>query len=842
MLMAAGNCHGVDRDSRSARDGGGQHVSDSANHRVRKITPGGTISYFAGNGTDASGADDLAATASSIKQPQGLAFSNGSLYIADSVAHKIRKVAPDGMITTWAGTGVDGYAAGDTLAAQAKVNYPMGVGFDAAGNGYIADTGNHYVRKVDTTGHISTIAGNGTSALDGTGDGGPAISAPVNESNVVADGAGQLFIPDGSVRVRKIDLAGKITTVAGSDFGYSGDGGPAQTAKMHHPYDVAIDGGGNVIINDSYNQRIRRVEGIAIPRAPLAVTAVPGNGSATVSWTPFPTVGGNSVLGYTVIANPGAITKQLPGKDTLTTSFTGLANGTAYTFTVKPLVQQPPMSGIGTTSAAVTPSVGPCSPTDVTPIPGGSSVTITFSLPATCIATAVDVTVVGGGVGPGSPAEDGAPSAAPGQSCTWTTGPRNCTIEGLTNGTAYSFSATATSATGTSAPTPPTVPVTPKAGAFFHPMPPNRILDSRTANGGWNSLPIGAGNPNVRGLQVTGAGVPANASAVVMNVTATGATAGSFLTLFPNGQPTPTASNLNFGAGQTIPNLVTVKVGDGGFVNVFNAAGTTHVVADVVGYYDDGTGSGDRFNELPPTRILDSRGTNGGWNSKPLAAGAANVKDLKVTGGNVPADATAVIMNVTATGGSAGSFLTAYPTGTTVPTASNPNFAAGETIPNLTTVKVGTGGNVRFFNAVGSVHVIADVVGYYSASTGNRFHALAPIRALDSRSPMSSWAAPLAAGNGNVKALPIAAGSNVPGNVAATVMNVTATGGSANSFITVFPNGTSVPTSSNLNFAGGQTIPNLVVVKVGGGGQAAFFNAVGSVHVVADVVGYFSPN
>jgi hypothetical protein len=355
-------------------------------------------------------------------------------------------------------------------------------------------------------------------------------------------------------------------------------------------------------------------------------------------------------------------------------------------------------------------------------------------------------------------------------------------------------------------------------GESFHPMAPVRILDSRTAVGGW-SAQLAAGTP--RTLAVAGvAGVPADAGSAVLNVTATNPTANTFVTVYPAGAAPPTASTLNVAANQTIANLVTAKIGQGGRVAVANAVGQADVVVDLVGYYDEL--AGDRFTAVAPTRLLDSRGSTGGWGS-PLPAGAP--RDVVVAGAaGVPATAHAVVANVTATAGSHNSFLTVWPSGAAAPNASNVNFAAHQTIPNLVTVAIGANGRIRVANAVGAVDVVIDVVGYYDPTTGDRFHPLAPTRVLDSRGPVGGWGGRLAAGA--PRSLVVTGRAGVPTGATAIVANTTVTGSSANSFLTVHPAGGAVPNASNLNFGVGETIANLAV-KVGAGGQVGF-DGVGS--------------
>lgn len=375
-------------------------------------------------------------------------------------------------------------------------------------------------------------------------------------------------------------------------------------------------------------------------------------------------------------------------------------------------------------------------------------------------------------------------------------------------------------------------------GSRFHSVAPQRVLDSRNGTGNWAG-PLQAGVP--QSVTVTGGEVPATAKAVILNVTVTDASAVSFVTAYASGSPVPWASNLNFSAGQTIANLVTVRVGSDGRVAFVNAVGSVNVVADLVGWFDDGSVPGDLFNGLTPTRLLDSRSAIGDWNA-PLAAGDSGVRDLQVTGGPanvVPASATSVVLNLTVTNATDASFVQVWPRGLPRPTSSNLNFDAGQTIPNLVTTRLGPDGKVSIFNASGSVDVIVDVVGYFDPSPGgSRFHPLNSARVLDDRfgiGLLGPWT------QGQTRSLAVAGASAVPVGSTAVVMNTTVTGASTGSLLTVFPDGVEQPKSSNLNFGPHQTIPNLVVVPLGGNGTLAIYNHLGSVDVIGDVVGYFAP-
>jgi len=249
----------------------------------------------------------------------------------------------------------------------------------------------------------------------------------------------------------------------------------------------------------------------------------------------------------------------------------------------------------------------------------------------------------------------------------------------------------------------------PQVGAGYHALTSARILDSRIGQG--LSGPLGPGQ--TADLQVTGqGGVPvAGVSAVVLNVTVTQPTDAGWITVWPAGVAMPTASNLNFSPGQTVPNLVTVKVGAGGRVSLFNSSGSTQLIADVVGWYDDGTQNDARLHVVTPARILDSRIGQG--LAGPLGPG--QTADLQVTGqGGVPVSGvSAVVLNVTVTDPAAAGYLTVWPAGVAMPTASNLNFSPGQTVPNLVVVKVGAGGMVSLFNSGGSTQLVADVVGWF---------------------------------------------------------------------------------------------------------------------------------
>ena len=251
---------------------GNIYFADSLNNRIRKIA-GGNMSTVAGNGGFSSSGDGGPATSAQLNTPTDVAVDNvGNLYIADTLNHTIRKVSTNGTISTYAGNSVPGNGGDGGAPTAAQLDAPEGVAVDPAGNLYIADTQNHKVRKI-SGGVISTFAGSGTAGF--SGDGGSATAAALNEPFAVAvDAPGNVYIAEfGNNRVRKVDTKGIITTIAGTGVaGYSGDGGPAANALLNGPQGVAVDSTGNVYIADTANNRIR----IVTPGGTIGTVA--GNG------------------------------------------------------------------------------------------------------------------------------------------------------------------------------------------------------------------------------------------------------------------------------------------------------------------------------------------------------------------------------------------------------------------------------------------------------------------------------------------------------------------------------------------------------------------------------------
>jgi uncharacterized protein (TIGR03437 family) len=241
---------------------GNLYIADSGNRRVRKVTSAGIISTIAGTGVQGFSGDGGPATSALLNTPASVLFSGGNLYISDSSNQRIRRVSSDGTITTIAGNGVTGFSGDGGPATGAALAFPLGMAMDSLGNLYFADGNNNRVRRISPAGVITTVAGNGVGHF--AGDQGAAISASLDvPEDVALDGAGNLFIADaGNNRVRKVDNSGIISTLAGvGDNGFSGDGGPASQAMLDFPWGLTTDATGSVYIADRVNNRVRVVSG-----------------------------------------------------------------------------------------------------------------------------------------------------------------------------------------------------------------------------------------------------------------------------------------------------------------------------------------------------------------------------------------------------------------------------------------------------------------------------------------------------------------------------------------------------------------------------------------------------
>lgn len=778
---------------------GSLFVTENAGHRVRKIDLTGTITTVAGGGNPTDGLGDGGpAVAANLSHPAGIVVGpDGALYVSDTWHKRLRRIS-EGVITTVAGNGLTSTGGDGGPASKAQLSSPEGIVRDAVGNTYVAETGADRVRKIDAVGQISTLAGNGPAGAPSYGDGGAASLSTLSDPQSVAVHAnGNVFIADSAhARVRRVDANGIITTVAGGGTGALSEGGSATAVELGSVAGVATDAAGNVYLSDRKSRRILKV-------------TLRGTISTFAGGGPAPNVGGDGgpatsatlELGYGVTLAFDA-TGQLYISDTMGNS-----------------VRKVDLSGIITTVP-----VNVLHPGGVASDAKGSVYVTSGSKRQVIKLDAAGHTSLVAGTGLDFTAlGDGGPAVA-----------------SRLDLNSYDSSGLAFDAAGNLfvADTGNNRIRRIEAGTFeggFHAVNPIRLHDTRrlSAVGPGATLPV----------QVGGRGIPDwGVASVVLNVTVTEPSTGGFLTAFPTGAHRPGTSNLNFAAGQTVANMVITKMGDGGQVSMYNNAGTTHVVVDLVGWYSDVTGPpGGHYNTLAPQRILDTRGGIGGI-STPVGPRSGIAVTVAGVGGVPAKGVSAVVLNLTATQPSVGGFLAVSPSNDPSQESSNINFTRGLTVANMVTTKVGPDGKVRVYNDAGTTHVVIDVAGWFGAdgvAGGTLFHPLSPERIVDSRIGTGGLSAPI--GPGETASVVVAGRGGLPSSgVAAAVVNTTATQPSIGGYLTVFPSGATRPNASNLNFGANQTVPNLVVAKVGADGKVSIYNSSGSTHVILDVVGWYA--
>ena len=408
-------------------------------------------------------------------------------------------------------------------------------------------------------------------------------------------------------------------------------------------------------------------------------------------------------------------------------------------------------------------------------------------------------------------------------------------------------------------------------GSEFVPYGPTRILDTRDKTG----VTTGAVKPGgTAQLKVVGAGpagdsIPAGITAVVLNVTVTEATANGYLTVYGDDDVNRTAvsrpdtSNLNFRANENVANLVVVPVGANGIVDFYNGSpeGSAQVVADVAGYYTASTQSA--FAALSPTRVLDTVSGIGAAKAQIQADKSIDVTVAGVDG--IPADATAVALNLTAVSSTRNGLITAYPTGESRPAVSNLNYTSGSARANMAIVPVGTHGQVTFENnGDGPVDLIADATGYYTKSAATGVSAYVPLRApiryLDTRPGVHDGYQPGVTGPLDTLApywfpVGVPASAISPGGITqagteptatSVVVNATVVSPTGNGYLSLYPydpTNPTTPSTSNLNYRTGQTVPNLAVVTPSaskdGPEAAIYLGGEGTAEVILDESGYF---
>ena len=371
---------------------------------------------------------------------------------------------------------------------------------------------------------------------------------------------------------------------------------------------------------------------------------------------------------------------------------------------------------------------------------------------------------------------------------------------------------------------------------------PQRVLETRSTEpsgqiGYVGAKPVAGQTVRVKVTGLAGSLVPDDAKTAYLNVTAVNTASDGFVTAYPCNASRPLASSLNPVVGLITANLVAAPIAADGTVCLFTNV-ATDLVADLAGYHP----SAAAYVSTQPQRLLETRTTEPGGQvgytgAKPSDGSTVSVHVTGTGTAQVPADAKAVYINVTATNSSAEGFLTVYPCGSPRPNTSNVNLVPGVVRASLVAAKVGTGGNVCIF-ANRSTDVIADLQGYAPASS--RYVPTVPERLLETRSDLGqigySGAKPI---TGQTIELRVtgAGVTNVPVDAGAVILSVTAADSDSAGFVTVYPCGSPRPLASNLNLSAFAT-PNMVAAKVGSGGRVCIYTS-GQTHLIADIMGYF---
>jgi Glycosyl hydrolases family 18/Fibronectin type III domain len=478
-----------------------------------------------------------------------------------------------------------------------------------------------------------------------------------------------------------------------------------------------------------------------LPAAPANVRACPGNGFANVAWDAAASA--SPLLGYTVTANPGNVSVGVPGNATQVT-FPRLDNGTSYRFSVRAA------NGFG---------AGPSAPS--------------------------------GAVVPALPA-----GSWPGR---------------------------------------------------LHPLAPARILDTRIGLG----LAFRLGPAARADLPVLGqGGIPASGvSAVVMNFTVAGGSAGSYLSFAASGACVAGFSNLNFQVNQQAANLAVVPVAANGSISIYNSQGSVDVIGDVFGWIGGAgdTGPDGHFQPVSPTRVLDTRSRTQGVGT----LGPNQTVRVAVAGQNgLPASGiSAVVLNLTAADATRGSFLSVWPTGQPQPATSNVNFGPAQQVANRVVVPLGPDGAIDLYNSAGSTEAIIDVNGWYTGPAGGvpegLLTAVTPVRVVDTRIGLGAPVGQL--GQGQWLTVQVSGQPGLPAiythgtsgtGISGVVVSLTTTGSTRSSYLEVNGSGTFTNTS-DLNFAAGQTIANVVVSPVDSRGRIYVYNSAGATDVIVDLLGWY---
>ncbi len=687
---------------------GNLYIADTQNNRIRKVTPAGIITTFAGNGQCSPLNEGGLALEAGICSPVGLFIdASGVVYVSQRGDSRVRKITTAGIITTVAGTGAGGYNGDNVLANTAQLYWPTGLTLDSDGNLYIADSFNHRIRKVSVAGVITTVAGSGAPGY--SGDGGAATTAKLNYPSWVAvNAAGDLFISDRyNLRIRKV-TGGIIATVAGSGAGgFSGDGGAATAAGISFPDGVEVDAAGNLLIADQSNQRIRRVNTSGV------ISTIAGNGTAGFTGDGGPATSAS-------LSWPATVKKDAAGNLFIADSFNNRvrklspSSGTSAPVRFVPVAPcriVDTRAGQGTTDAFGPPSMAAGGVREF-PLP-----TSPCGLPAAAKAYSLNVTAV--------------PTDPLYYLTIWPTGQPQPFVSTLNSfdgsvvanaaivpaGVNGSVSVYVTSATDV------VIDVNgyfvqPSGddGFLFYSLAPCRVVDTRPGQGptGFFGPPSMAANGSrTFPMPLSPCGIPDTAKAFSLNATVVPPGALSYLTLWPSDKLQPLVSTLNSFLGKVVANAALVPAGSNGLINAF-VTNTTDLILDINGYFGPpGRANALSFYPVTPCRVADTRVATTPFGAPTMAAGSTRAFAIPSSSCSIPSTAQAYSLNFTAVPAGTLAYLTAWPTGFPQPLVSTLNSFDGRVVANAAIVPAGANGAVSVFVSH-TTDVVIDINGYFA--------------------------------------------------------------------------------------------------------------------------------
>ena len=823
---------------------GNLYIADDGNNVVRKVAPNGIITTLAGNGAESYSGDGGPAIRAQFSEPNGVAVDgSGNLYIADSGNSAIRKLAATGVVTRVVGNaqGDPGCSGDAGPAASAMLELPEGVAFDAAGNLYIADYGCAVVRRVAAAGGtITRVAGTGTSGY--SGDGGPATSAQLQWPwSVAVDNAGNLYIADyWDNRVRKVAMNGIISTLAGTGIaGSSGDGGPAASAQLNRPHGVAVDAAGIVYIADTANYAIRKVA------LDGTITTVAGKlGSSGSSGDGGPAA--QAKLGY-----PNAVAVDAAGNlyiaDTWNYVIRKVAvNGTITTIGGNHTYGYSGDGGPATGAQLNWPQGVAVDAAGRVYVADTDNNAIRLLTPLTTNAVLGIAKTHGGSFAPG---QNGATySVMVGNAGT---GPTSGTVtvtdampSGLTPvsmaGTGWNCSSNTCTRSDVLNPgaSYPSITVTVNVA----PGASSQVTNRATVSGG------GAG-PATATDPTTILSLPA---APTLVSPANGAPGSAFApTLVWNAADGATSYDVYFGTSSSPPqvtNTAATTYAPGSVyspatyywrVEATNAAGTA--TSPTWSFTTGVPAIGSRFVPVNPCRVADTRSPAGPLGGPTLTANSMRSFPIPQSPCNIPPTAVAYAVNVTVVPAGPLGYLTLWPTGQSQPFVSTLNSFAGIVVANAAIVPAGTDGAVSVFVS-NQTDVILDINGYfdrYAGPGGFVFYAATPCRIADTRNPAGQFGGP-SMYSGQTRDFPLMLGAcGVPPWANAFSLNVTAVPATSYlGYLTTWPTGPSIPLVSTLNSWTGKVVANAALVPSAANGSVSVF-VTDPADVILDLNGYF---